>query len=123
MSAAVVTASIGLRGLASQKVGWSDSVGAPDCPQALNVELLSAESDGRYRVTLVVETPWESLEYRLDDADIELGQTHLDVPLIYPYTTYQPGRYAYRVRLESDSVTVETKQEASFDLASYRWFV
>ena len=123
VSAAVVTASIGLRGLVEKKVAWVDPVGGPDCPQSLYVERLGAEALGRYRVKLLVETPWESLEYRLEDALIERGKTQINVPLVYPYTTYQPGRYSYRVRLESEEMTVETSDSAYFELSSYRWFV
>jgi len=123
VSAAVVTASIGLRGLVEKKVAWVDPVGGPDCPQPLYVERLGADALGRYRVKLLVETPWESLEYRLEDALIERGKTQINVPLVYPYTTYQPGRYSYRVRLESEEMTVETSDSAYFELSSYRWFV
>ena len=123
VSAAVVTASVGVRSLVRETVSWSEVVGAPDCPQALDVASLSVDDDAQYRVTLVVETPWESLEYRLEDAVLTQGQSRLDVPLIYPYTTYQPGRYGYWVRLESESNSVETSQPATFELTSYRWFV
>jgi len=122
-SAAVVTASVAVRNLVRESVNWSDVVGAPDCPQALDVAALGIENDEQYQVTLVVETPWESLEYRLEDTVLTQGQSRLDVPLIYPYTTYQPGRYSYRARLQSKSTSVETTQSATFELTSYRWFV
>ena len=121
-SAALATASFGLRGLGRQRVDWDDTVGAPDCPQSLNLTGLGEDELGIYGVRLRVETPWETLEYRLENATIERGTGQIDIPLLYPYTTYQPGQYRYSVRLESGSNTVETRQKAFFELPSYRWF-
>jgi hypothetical protein len=122
-SAAVVTASIGLRSLAQRKMDWMDSVGGPDCPQTVSMHRLGVEEIGNYRATLLVQTPWEELEYRLEDVAVERGQSQFDVTLIYPYTTYQAGQYRYTLRLESEEHTFETSPRASFELSPYRWFV
>jgi hypothetical protein len=121
-SAAVVTATAGLMSLAKRKIGWEDLNGGPDCPQGCWVERMGADDLRRYGVTLVVETPLEVMETELPDVSLERGSTRLDVPLVYPYTNYQPGTYRYTLRLTSGDVVHETGEHATFTLSDFRWF-
>lgn len=117
-----MTAAAGLVSLAKRKIGWEDLIGGPDCPQGLWVERLGTDDVRRYRVTLVVETPLEVMETALPGVSLKRGSTRLEVLLVYPYTTYQPGTYRYTLRLTSGDVVHETSEQATYRLASFRWF-
>jgi hypothetical protein len=119
-SLGVVT--VGLSSLGKRPLGWRALAGGPDCPQALSFHRLGAEDTRRFSVTLLVETPSESLALSLPSIAMGRGVTSFEVPLSYPYTTYAPGAYRFRVQLRDGDEVFETVESAYYELFPFRWF-